>query len=325
MQVGERRNVIGRNHQGVPLEERRSVEEGHHGTVAEHLVGRFRTAGYPTEHTAHVTPPVSDPFIPRNLPGVTPHSYHAPMAIPEPASDSDSDGDALDHADNPNAHNPNADNPNADNPDADTPQLVGFDIETDTSTGGLDPTTSRVVAIALSAPDGDEVFVGAEHDLLASVDRRISELPSGLLVTWNGAGFDLPFVAHRAELLGVPIGLATSAEPLRRSMRDPDRPAVRGRWHRLVHLDGYQLYRADVGRTLGLSCGLKPLARLAGMEPVELDRTRLHLEKAETIADYVASDARLAAQLVRRRMPNALSIADYDLGTTRSTTEGSPG
>ncbi|MCO5321022.1 MAG: hypothetical protein M9922_06460 [Microthrixaceae bacterium] len=242
------------------------------------------------------------------------------MAIPEPASDSDSDSDALDHADNPNAHNPNAHNP-----DADTPQLVGFDIETDTSTGGLDPTTSRVVAIALSAPDGDEVFVGDEHDLLASVDRRISELPSGLLVTWNGAGFDLPFVAHRAELLGVPIGLATSEEPLRRSMRDPDRPAVRGRWHRLVHLDGYQLYRADVGRTLGLSCGLKPLARLAGMEPVELDRTLLHLEKAETIADYVASDARLAAQLVRRRMPNALSIADYDLGTTRSTTEGSPG
>lgn len=191
------------------------------------------------------------------------------------------------------------------------PPLVGFDIETDTSTGGLDPSTSRIVAVGLSTPTGDEVYDGTEAELLTAVDRRLRELAGGILVTWNGSAFDLPFVAHRARLLDTPIGLVTAEDPVRRSRRDPDRPAVRGRWHRLVHLDGYQLYRADVGRTLGLSCGLKPLARLAGLQPVELDRSCLHLAGAESVADYVASDARIAAELVRRRMPHALSMADY--------------
>ncbi|MFV0317664.1 MAG: ribonuclease H-like domain-containing protein [Microthrixaceae bacterium] len=190
--------------------------------------------------------------------------------------------------------------------------LVGFDIETDTSTGGLDPASSQIVAVALSSSDGDEVFLGSELDILTAVDRRIAEFDHGLLVTWNGAGFDLPFVAHRSALIGLDTGLATREDPTRRSPRDPDRPAVRGRWHNLVHLDGYQLYRADVGRTLGLSCGLKPLAKLAGMTPVELDRTELHLATSDSVARYVASDARLAAELVRRRMPTALSMADYE-------------
>ena len=189
--------------------------------------------------------------------------------------------------------------------------LVGFDIETDTTTGGLDPESAAIVAVAVTTDDGDHVITGDEREILRRTDEILASMPQGVLVTWNGAGFDLPFVARRAEMLGVATGLQLVEDPSRRSRREPDRPAVRGRWHALVHLDGYLLYRADVGRRLGLSCGLKPLARFVGMEPIELDREALHLASAADVEAYVASDARTAVALVRRRMPAALAIADH--------------
>lgn len=196
-------------------------------------------------------------------------------------------------------------------PGSDPPPLVGFDIETDTSVGGLDPEVAPIVAVAVSTADGDHVLTGDEAGILRRTDALVAAMAPGLLVTWNGGSFDLPFVARRAELLGVPVGLQLTDEPRWRSRREPGRPVVRARWHRLVHLDGYRLYRADVGQGLGLSCGLKPLARLVGMDPVELDREALHLAEPAEVEAYVASDARTAVALVQRRMPLAIAAADY--------------
>lgn len=202
--------------------------------------------------------------------------------------------------------------------------LVGFDIETDTSTGGLDPESARIVAIALATDHGDHVLTGGETEILRAVDDLVASLPPGLLVTWNGAGFDLPFVQRRAELAHLGLGLSLVDEPRRRSHREPGRPAVRARWHHLVHLDGYLVYRADVGRSLGLSCGLKPLARLVGLAPVELDRATLHTAPPEELAAYVASDARMAVELVRRRMPSAAAAADHRVNIGCHPGDGSP-
>lgn len=210
---------------------------------------------------------------------------------------------------------------------------MGFDIETDTTNGGLEPDTAAIVAVAVSirwaphpaaqgspveplqpqAGPAEQVLTGAEEEILRGVDHLLESIPTGYLVTWNGASFDLPFVARRAEMLGLEIGLEVADDPARRSRREPDRPAVRGSWHDLVHLDGYLLYRADVGTNLGISCGLKPLARLVGMDPVELDQSRLHLESDEAVMEYVASDARTAVDLVMRRWPQAASAADSPL------------
>ncbi|HAI65662.1 MAG TPA: hypothetical protein DCM13_12335, partial [Acidimicrobiaceae bacterium] len=77
---------------------------------------------------------------------------------------------------------------------------------------------------------------------------------------------------------------------------------VRGRWYRLGHLDGFQAYRADVGQNLPISCGLKSLAKFVGLEPVEVDRRRIHELTPEEMHEYVLSDARLARQLVERRV-----------------------
>jgi hypothetical protein len=200
------------------------------------------------------------------------------------------------------------------------PPLYGLDIETDTSVDGLDPATSAVVAVAVTGadPGGDRVLLGDEPTLLRELDDHLRDLPPGVLVTWNGSGFDLPFLHHRSVVLGIPIGLRieadapTGAGPTAAGEPEPARrrPRVVGVWGDHLHLDGYRLYRADVGRSLGLSCGLKPLSRLVGLRPVEVRREGIHLLDDRQLREYVASDARLARDLVARRMPAAWRWVD---------------
>ncbi len=181
------------------------------------------------------------------------------------------------------------------------PPCYGLDIETDTTVNGLDSSCSAIVGVAVATAHGDQVFMGDEADILHRVDAYLSQLDPGLIVTWNGSSFDMPFISDRAELLDVHLGL--------RSYRAAGSGHVCGWWgHR--HLDGYRLYRADVARLLGVSCGLKPLSRMVGLTPVEVDRTRIHELDAEEIRAYVASDARLARELVLRRMPAAQANID---------------
>jgi hypothetical protein len=191
--------------------------------------------------------------------------------------------------------------------------LYGLDIETDTSVDGLDPGCSPIVAVALSTATGDHVFDGSERETLTQLDAVLRALPPGIVVTWNGSAFDLPFLDRRAASSGVRLGLELSLDP-RISMRSDPLPgmlgAYRARWYDHRHLDGYRLYRADVGRLLGLSCGLKPMARLVGLATIEVDRAELHRLSDEQVRDYVASDARVARQLVMRRMPVAARFAD---------------
>lgn len=186
----------------------------------------------------------------------------------------------------------------------------GLDIETDTTVDGLDPSCSPVVAVAVATPSGDQVLLGDEADLLRRLEALLCSLPPGVLVTWNGSAFDLPFLATRADLHGIALGLRLfpGAGPRR---DDPDgSPCFLASWGAHGHLDGYRLYRADVGRTLGLSCGLKAMARLAGLQPVQVDRERIHALSVAELSDYVASDARLARDLVARRLPAAAAFVD---------------
>lgn len=187
-----------------------------------------------------------------------------------------------------------------------SPPLYGLDIETDTSVDGLDPSVSPIVAVAVATPDGDRVFQGAEDLVLHRTDELMSELDPGIVVTWNGSGFDLPFLTERARRLGVTLGLDLWDDGPERT--EPG--VVRGRWYAHDHLDGYRLYRADVGRSLGFPCGLKPLSRLVGLAPVEVDRSCIHLLDDAALEAYVASDARLARELVLRRWPVAERATD---------------
>lgn len=192
--------------------------------------------------------------------------------------------------------------------------IYGLDIETDTSVDGLDPAVAPVVTVALSTPEGDEVFTGPERSLLAALDGALRELPAGVVATWNGAGFDLPFLADRAGRHDLALGLRIALDPTIVSRRPPlagHAGAYRGRWHDHRHIDAYRLYRGDVGPALRVSCSLKAIARLVGLTPVEVDRERIHTLPDAVLRAYVASDARLTRLLAERRWPAASRFADH--------------
>lgn len=182
--------------------------------------------------------------------------------------------------------------------------LYGLDIETDTAVNGLDPRVSAVLAVAVSSERGEVVLGGDEPALLERLDDHLATLPPGTIATWNGGAFDLPFLAHRAALMGVPLGLRLVLDPTH-TVRQPlpgHEGAYAATWHGHAHVDGYRLYRADVGRALPVSCALKSIARLVGLPSVEVDASRVHELAASELCAYVASDARLARLLVARRV-----------------------
>lgn len=199
------------------------------------------------------------------------------------------------------------------------PRLYGLDIETDTSVDGLDPSRSRVVAVAVSSCEGETVFEGGEATLLRALDHWLRRARPGILTTWNGAGFDLPFLADRARACGVRLGLELDLVPAPAvAPRHPPLPGhagrYRARWHRHLHLDACDLYRALLAGE-ERSFSLKPLARELGFEPVEVDAARIHELAAEELRRYVASDAALARQLAERRWLDAAAFVDaLDLG-----------
>ena len=191
--------------------------------------------------------------------------------------------------------------------------VYGLDIETDTTIDGLDPAVSPVVTIGLSNDGFDEVFTGPEHEILHDVDNRLAELEPGVIATWNGAAFDLPFLADRAELHGIPLGLRLRPDPQLQLDHEPlpgHSLAYRARWFEHGHVDAYRLYRADVGPALRVSCSLKSIARLVGFTPIDVDRTRIHDLSHEILHAYAASDARLARVLTERRWPTAVRFVD---------------
>jgi DNA polymerase elongation subunit (family B) len=203
------------------------------------------------------------------------------------------------------------------------PPLYGLDIETDTSVDGLDPQVGRVLAVAVAHADGVTVLDDAhEADLLAGLERHLAGLAPGVLVTWNGARFDLPYLSTRASRGEVCLGLRLQADPTRvHRPRPPGRgdaetgaaegePGYRACWGRHRHLDVYRCYRADVGPALHMRCSLKAVAALVGLAPIQVDTTRVHALDPDRLRAYVASDAACTRELARRRWANASAAVD---------------
>jgi len=101
-----------------------------------------------------------------------------------------------------------------------------FDLETT----GLDPERDRIFLVALSSTrSGPETWETsgdddhAEAALIRRLSERIRELDPDVIENHNLHGFDLPFLARRAERLRIPLKLGRNAEAsLSR------RPAARG-------------------------------------------------------------------------------------------------
>lgn len=205
--------------------------------------------------------------------------------------------------------------------------IFALDIETDTSpltddekaagftARGLDPRITSVTAVAAHA-DGNTHVMHArdskdgEAELLSRVGAFMigagaSRDRGGVLVTWNGSVFDLPFLADRARILGVEdwFGhLELTPDPSIVPKYDPlpgHDGGYRATWNGLPHIDMAYVDK-DECLAAGVSWSLKPWAKHLGMDPVEVDRTRMHELTREELDAYVASDAIITHTLAAR-------------------------
>ena len=192
--------------------------------------------------------------------------------------------------------------------------LTALDIETDTSEGvnGLDPTSSRVVAAALAFSDRPSlVFDDADESVLLRQLDDVLRNRTGLLVTWNGAGFDIPFLIARAALLGIELVCTTRRDPSLPVKYEPPAGlgcAVRARWGELDHVDVAHLYQSRAA-AVGVPWSLKPVARRLFLEPVEVDRTAIHKLTSDELHAYVVSDAVITLELANRLSVESLLAA----------------
>ncbi len=194
------------------------------------------------------------------------------------------------------------------------PTIYGLDIETDTRNDGADPTIAPVITVALSGRNFDEIFVGSEAYILTALDDRLSTLAPGVLATWNGSTFDLPFIADRARLLGLDLGLQLCVDPrltMGRALLPGHGGAYRAAWHRHGHLDTFRLYGQPSGsghwaslRVIGRVLGLSPAPALGG------GRGCTQLLANEALHAHAPSDARLARVLAERRWSAAHRLID---------------
>ncbi len=192
-------------------------------------------------------------------------------------------------------------------------KVYGLDIETDTSSDGLDPTVAPVLTVALSGRKLDEVFVGPEPDLFSALDDRLAELEPGVIATWNGSTFDLPFIADRARLLGVDLGLQLCLDHSRTMQRAPlpgHAGAYRAAWYQHTHIDTYRLYGHPSASSHWTS--LRVIGRVLGLggDPGRDVGRRTELLTNEALHAHAPSDARLARVLAERRWSTAARMVD---------------
>ena len=181
-----------------------------------------------------------------------------------------------------------------------------LDIETDTSGGfGLDPRFGGVASVALWSADEAVVFDSTcEASMLADLAAWLTNpyREAGVIATWNGAAFDMPFLKTRADMLGVDT-LSTILRLELSDLRPIKYEPIGG--HDGAYLIGVGRHdHVDVMRAWqpwakeqGISAGLKSVAAANNIECVVVDREQIHQLTRQELVAYNLSDVAATYEL----------------------------
>jgi DNA polymerase I len=192
---------------------------------------------------------------------------------------------------------------------------VQIDIETSTLTP--DQQGAQVLMIALSDTRGYEALLdGDEKQMIEQLVERIQALDPDVIEGHNLFGFDLPYLAARAQALGVPLRLGRDGSELR--FGSP-RQCIIGANSRTFtpafahgrHLiDTYlSVQRFDIGRGDLESYGLKEVAQQLGIaapDRIYLEREQipdLWRTNPETVHRYCLQDVHETRRLAELTLP----------------------
>ena len=156
-------------------------------------------------------------------------------------------------------------------------QWYGLDIETDTTINGLDARVAAIVAVAVSTAEEDFVLLGEELNILKDLEELISSLSPGVLITWNGNSFDMPFIAERAARAEVPLGLRFGPLAMRGSPENSWRDACRSLTNLAIILclrADCSLARSRLTGSSGRCAGTPPLVQHFSSAAISVRLTR---------------------------------------------------
>lgn len=217
-------------------------------------------------------------------------------------------------------------------------RIYGFDIETDNSNGfGLVPAKSSITEIAIDTANGGEVFTGNERTILRDFEEYLGTLESGILVPWNGAFFDVPFITDRWQAVNwmYPNGWNLTLDPQLAPKYNPldgHDGGYNAYWlnragthHAMLDMAYvYKAYAGDLASERGVPLNkvwsLKPVCTSLGIPMIELDRENLHLYTEQERKEYCLSDARGA-----RLLANMLFGWDQYPDPNQTQTQTAPG
>lgn len=189
--------------------------------------------------------------------------------------------------------------------------IYGLDIETDTRIDGLDPGVSSLVAVAISTGKHTEVLTGEEWLLIAALEQYLAALSPGVIATWNGSVFDLPFISDRAAIYGIRLGLRLEAHQqvgLGQAVVG-HKTSYLASWHNHVHLDLCQVYKQNQSTGTKLHTSVKSIARSVMAANSTHRRPECNLAH-EALHANAARDAELARTLATRRWGTAVAFVD---------------
>ncbi len=190
-------------------------------------------------------------------------------------------------------------------------RVVSVDLETT-------PDASRIFAIALAGPEGDEVHLVGQREvagavihegegaLLAAAAERLRALDPDVLTGWNVVDFDLRVWVRRAESLRIPcdLGRVPGAVAFRQDQRftRDSRAEIPGR----IVLDGIPLVR-DAARLEDYRLETAAQAIVGRGKRIDHDAPdmgaeimRLYREEPEALVAYNREDARLVLDILER-------------------------
>lgn len=194
-------------------------------------------------------------------------------------------------------------------------QIYALDIETDNSINGLDPRVSFVRSVAVYGENSTFLSAAQTPDtegaLLAGLAEHLDKLEPGVVVTWNGAAFDIPFICDRYT----PFPATLVPDPSLVPKYDPlpgHQGAYRIIFARHHHLDIAYHYK-DEALASGLRWSLKPIAHHHGIEAIEIDAAEAWRLSVCELLTYNLSDAIATYRLaeLKKDVINELPPVDW--------------
>jgi DNA polymerase elongation subunit (family B) len=200
-----------------------------------------------------------------------------------------------------------------------------FDLETT----GLNPERDRIFLIAVRYPSGDTETLEAhgednagEAALIRELIARVSGADPDVIENHNLHGFDLPFLARRAQILGVPLGLGRIGPGLRtRAFRRGPAENLAARRVRYI-APGRELIdtldavlRYDFATRELPNHGLKAVARHLGIARADREQIRgdqvyaVHRRDPGRVRRYATADVNEVAGVARMLGGAAFALA----------------